>query len=89
MRRSRVTSSDEAASTDYVIVVETVATADGGGYLATVPDLGGCMAKGSTYSIVIKNVRAAIAEWITESRRLGYDVPLPPSALPNPFDRQT
>ncbi|PZM07979.1 type II toxin-antitoxin system HicB family antitoxin [Rhizobium tubonense] len=75
-----------SAATDYVIVIETITKADGGGYCAIVPDLKGCMAVGESYAIVIANIRAAIEEWITESSRLGYDVPLAPSALPNPFD---
>jgi predicted RNase H-like HicB family nuclease len=65
-------------SLEYPVLIEPLATEDGGGFLATVPDLPGCMSDGESAEDALKNVRAAIAEWIEEARALGREIP-PPS----------
>ena len=50
---------------------------DGGGYLAVVPDLPGCMSDGDTPAEAVQNVTAAIDEWIAEAMRLNRAVPTP------------
>jgi antitoxin HicB len=62
---------------DYPVLIEPLAPEDGGGFLATVPDLPGCMSDGESAEDALKNVRVAIEEWIEEARALGRDVPPP------------
>ena len=50
---------------------------DGGGYLAVVPDLPGCMSDGDTPAEAVQNVTAAIDEWIAEAMRLNRAVSTP------------
>ena len=63
---------------DYPVLIEPLGREDGGGFLATVPDLPGCMSDGETAEEALSNVRTAIAEWIEEAHSLGRQVP-PPS----------
>jgi antitoxin HicB len=62
---------------DYPVLIEPLAPEDGGGFLATVPDLPGCMSDGESAEDALKNVRVAIEEWIEEALALGRDVPPP------------
>ena len=48
----------------YAIRIEPLAESDGGGYLATVPDLPGCMSDGDTPEEALRNVQEAIASWL-------------------------
>ncbi len=50
---------------------------DGGGFLATVPDLPGCMSDGETPQEAISNVQDAIESWIQAARDMGRDIPEP------------
>jgi predicted RNase H-like HicB family nuclease len=63
---------------EYSILIAPLTAEDGGGFLATVPDLPGCMSDGETPEEAMHNVMDAIEEWIDASRTLGRDVP-PPS----------
>lgn len=63
---------------EYPIIIAPLSLADGGGFLATVPDLPGCMSDGETPEEAMHNVMDAIEEWIDASRVLGREVP-PPS----------
>jgi predicted RNase H-like HicB family nuclease len=62
---------------DYPVLIEPLLPEDGG-FLATVPDLPGCMTDGETPEEALANVRGAIDEWIEEARALGWPIP-PPS----------
>ena len=62
---------------NYPLTIEPLPAEDGGGFVATVPDLPGCMLDGETPEQALANVRAAIAEWIEEARALGRAVPAP------------
>jgi predicted RNase H-like HicB family nuclease len=62
---------------DYRIVIDRLSAADGGGYLASIPDLPGCVSDGETQEEAIRNVRDAMSAWIDEARRLGRSVPEP------------
>lgn len=64
---------------DYYVDVTHLPPEDGGGWLATVPDLPGCMSDGDTIEEARENVRDAIACWIAAARRLGRAVPSPAS----------
>ena len=50
---------------------------EGGGYLASVPDLPGCMSDGETPEEALENVRDAIQCWIDAAHRLGREIPQP------------
>lgn len=65
---------------DYRVVVERLSEADGGGYLATVPDLPGCMSDGETRVEAVANVQDAIEAWVEQAAALGRPVPEPASA---------
>lgn len=62
---------------EYAVLVEPLAPEDGGGFLATVPDLPGCMSDGETPEEAITNVQDAIDAWIEAALDLGHDVPKP------------
>lgn len=62
----------------YSIVVEPLPPEDGGGFVATVPDLPGCMSDGETPEEALVNVQDAIAVWIEAAQDMGHAVP-PPS----------
>ena len=53
---------------EYAVHIEQLAESDGGGYLATVPDLPGCMSDGATPEEALKNVQEAIASWIEAAK---------------------
>jgi predicted RNase H-like HicB family nuclease len=62
---------------DYPVVIEPLSEEDGGGYLATVPDLPGCVSDGATRELAARHVGDAIAAWIEEANELGRPVPTP------------
>ena len=64
----------------YPVLIEPLRPVDGGGYLATVPDLPGCMSDGETPEEAIANVQDAIMEWIEMAGELGR--PVPPPTVP-------
>lgn len=58
-----------------------MAPEDGGGFLALVPDLPGCMSDGASPEEAVANVQAAIATWIEAANDLGHAVPAPSQPL--------
>ncbi len=62
---------------DYPVVIEPLTLEDGGGYLATVPDLPGCMSDGASREQAARNVGDAIEAWIEEALALGREIPAP------------
>jgi antitoxin HicB len=62
---------------DYQIEVRPLTSKEGGGFLAWVPDLPGCMSDGETVAEAMQNVRRAILEWIEEAESLGQPIPQP------------
>jgi antitoxin HicB len=64
---------------DYAIMVEPLSEADGGGWLATVPALPGCMGDGDTPEAALADAECAIVEWHAAAKALGRDVPGPGS----------
>ena len=53
---------------EYRVEIEPLAPEDGGGFLAVVPDLPGCMSDGDTPEAV--NVQDAIQTWIQQPATL-------------------
>ena len=66
---------------EYAIVIEALSDEDGGGFLATVPDLPGCMSDGETREEAARNVEDAIRCWIEEAVETGLPVPAPRKTL--------
>ena len=65
----------------YPIIVQPLTVEDGGGFVATVPDLPGCMSDGDTPEAAISNVQDAIAAWIEAAAELGRAIPEPSTQL--------
>lgn len=59
----------------YRIAVRPLADFEGGGWLAEVPELPGCMSDGETPQEVVENVMDAIACWIEAAEEDGRPVP--------------
>ena len=66
---------------DYAVVIEPLSEQDGGGFLATVPDLPGCMTDGDTREEAARNVEDAIESWLEEARSIGLAIPEPRAAV--------
>ena len=62
---------------EYAIRIERLADSDGGGYLATAPDLPGCVSDGATPEEALRNVQDAIESWIEAAREWKQDIPEP------------
>ena len=61
----------------YPVVIELLPPEDGGGFLALVPDLPGCMSDGTSPEEAIANVQDAIETWIEAATDLGHAIPTP------------
>jgi antitoxin HicB len=61
----------------YKVVIEPLSDEDGGGFLATVPELPGCMSDGETRAEALANVEDAIATRIYCAREAGEPIPEP------------
>ena len=61
----------------YPIVIEILPPEEGGGFLALVPDLPGCMSDGASPEEAVTNVQDAIETWIEAARDLGHAIPSP------------
>jgi antitoxin HicB len=66
---------------EYAVVIESRSKEDGGGFLATVSDLPGCMSDGETREEAARNVEDAIASWLEEAKSIGRAIPEPRAAL--------
>ncbi|MFG1344373.1 type II toxin-antitoxin system HicB family antitoxin [Xanthobacter autotrophicus DSM 431] len=62
---------------EYPVIVEPLSPEDGGGFIARVPDLPGCMSDGETPEEAITNVQDAISTWIEAAEDMGRTVPKP------------
>lgn len=50
----------------HEVLITPLSPEDGGGFLATVPALPGCMSDGETEAEAIENVADAIVQWLDE-----------------------
>ena len=62
---------------DYQVRISKLSLKDGGGFIALVPELPGCMSDGETYEEAIKNVKGAIDDWIKAATFRGQPIPEP------------
>jgi len=65
------------SSSAYKVVIQPLAEDEGGGFLATVPELPGCMSDGPTRAEALANVEDAIATWLFCARKMGTPIPEP------------
>ena len=65
----------------YPIVIEALTNDPGGGFVARVPDLPGCMAEGESREEAARNVADAITAWMDRTRELGWQIPHPSQHL--------
>lgn len=62
---------------DYLIEIRPLSADEGGGFLATFPDLPGCMADGATPEEAIGDARGAFAAWVAAQIDDGRPIPKP------------
>ena len=62
---------------DYLLEIRPLTAEEGGGILATVPDLPGCMADGETPEEAIADARGAFECWMDAHTADGRLVPSP------------
>ena len=62
---------------EYPVIIEPLPEEEGGGFVALVPDLPGCMSDGETPEAALASVQDAAAAWIEEATVLGRPVPRP------------
>lgn len=61
----------------YKVVIEPLSEEDGGGFLATVPELPDCMSDGETRAEALADVEDAIETWPHCARKMGHAIPEP------------
>ena len=59
----------------YKVEIKRLNEEDGGGYLATVPELPGCNSTGETEDDALAGIREAIEGWIVASLRFDHEIP--------------
>ena len=62
---------------EYAIQLRKLSKDDGGGWLAEVPDLPGCMSDGETRAEAVHNAKDAIKAWKYTARSAGMEIPKP------------
>ncbi len=65
---------------DYEVSVRPLSAEDGGGYLARVTDLPGCMSDGDSPEEALANAYDAIACWLEAAGEMGRAIPAPSRA---------
>ena len=61
----------------YPVEIRPLASAEGGGWLATFPDLPGCMGDGETPEAAVADGFEAAAAWLKVAQECGDPVPKP------------
>lgn len=62
---------------EYEVSIRPLSEEDGGGFVARVSDLPGCMSDGETLQEALANVYDAIGCWVEDAGELGFAVPEP------------
>ena len=63
----------------YGVKLAPISEEDGGGWLAEMPELKGCMSDGETPEEALKNIEEAKIAWIATALKRGQTIPLPNS----------
>lgn len=61
----------------YSVKLIPISEEDGGGWLAEIPELKGCMSDGETPEEALKNIEEAKMVWISTALKRGQTIPLP------------
>lgn len=61
----------------YQVLLRPLVPGEGGGWLATMPDLSGCTGDGETEIEALEDVRQAALEWADAASRDGDAIPSP------------
>ena len=61
----------------YPVIIEPLPQIEGGGFVALVPDLPGCVSDGETIEEAARNVQDAIVAWIEAAQSLSRTIPAP------------
>lgn len=73
---------------EYPVILRPLSAEDGGGWVAIVPDLPGCMSDGGTAYEALKNVEGAVEEWKEAALSLGRVIPGPDASLESSFEQE-
>ncbi len=65
----------------YPVILRPLSENEGGGWIAIVPDLPGCMSDGATGQEAFDNVLDAIDSWESDAEADGISAPEPDSAI--------
>lgn len=65
----------------YTVRIGRLPDSEGGGFIAVVPDLPGCISDGETEHEALDNVHEAIRDWIACAEAMGREVPQPTREL--------
>lgn len=63
----------------YQIKLTPLSEEDGGGWLAEIPDLKGCLSDGDTIEEALRNIEEAKEAWFVTAIKRGQQIPLPTS----------
>lgn len=74
---------------DYFATVLPLSEEDGGGFVAFLPDLPGCVGDGETPEEALNDVYSAAVAWLEAQVEQGRGIPAPNSAIDDARDRQT
>lgn len=61
----------------YEVQIQPLSAEEGGGYLASAPDLPGCVSDGETPEEALAQIQDAIEAWIEAARLSNIPVPSP------------
>ena len=75
-----------AVKPKYSVLIRALSDEDGGGWVAVVPDLLGCMSDGHTQMEALENVKDAIEAWIRTAENHGYPIPQQDDFLSRAFE---
>ena len=59
----------------YSVLIRAMSDEDGGGWIAIVPDLPGCVSDGKTQMEALKNVEDAIETWVSTAKKHNHPIP--------------
>ncbi len=77
-----------AIKPEYPVVLRPIAVEDGGGWIAFVPDLPGCMSDGQTAFDALTNVEKAVEEWKHAAAAMNRPIPRPDASLASSLEQE-